>query len=61
MKTEGGEFTPIELLIIVPIITILAAIAIPIFLEAQLRDKVTQALTEMRTNWPSNKYLQPKP
>lgn len=42
-------FTLIELLIVVAIIAILAAIAVPNFLEAQTRAKVSRALTDMRT------------
>ncbi len=42
-------FTLIELLIVVAIIAILAAIAVPNFLEAQMRAKVTRAITDMRT------------
>ncbi len=41
-------FTLIELLIVVAIIAILAAIAIPNFLEAQVRAKVSRAKSDMR-------------
>jgi prepilin-type N-terminal cleavage/methylation domain-containing protein len=42
-------FTLIELLIVVAIIAILAAIAVPNFIEAQTRAKVSRAMADMRT------------
>ncbi|MEO8377687.1 MAG: prepilin-type N-terminal cleavage/methylation domain-containing protein [Candidatus Sumerlaeota bacterium] len=47
MKTKA--FTLIELLIVVAIIAILAAIAVPNFLEAQTRAKVARVKSDLRT------------
>jgi prepilin-type N-terminal cleavage/methylation domain-containing protein len=49
IQTNKKGFTLIELLIVVAIIAILAAIAIPNFLQAQTRSKVSRNQSDMRT------------
>jgi prepilin-type N-terminal cleavage/methylation domain-containing protein len=44
-----AAFTLIELLVVVAIIAILSAVAVPNFLEAQLRSKVSRARSDLRT------------
>ena len=46
---KGSGFTLIELLIVIAIILILIAIALPNFLEAQVRAQVTKALADGRS------------
>ena len=49
MRSDRKAFTLIELLIVVAIIAILAAIAVPNFMEAQVRSKVSRVKNDVRS------------
>jgi len=49
VRKDSASFTLIELLIVVAIIAILALIAVPNFLEAQTRAKVSRVKADLRT------------
>lgn len=48
-KTPSGGFTLIELLVVVGVIAILAAIALPNFLEAQVRARTSRVVADLKT------------
>ncbi|MCA9445423.1 MAG: hypothetical protein KC964_31830 [Candidatus Omnitrophica bacterium] len=49
LSRSGGGFTLIDLLIVIAIILILIVIALPSFLEAQVRSRVARAKSGIRT------------
>lgn len=47
--SHGPAFTLVELLVVVAVVAILAAIAVPAFLEAQIRSKISRVHSDFRT------------
>ena len=48
LQTRRGGFTLVEIMIVVAIIALLAAIAVPNFLRARKRSQATQVLEDLR-------------
>ena len=49
IKSKHGGFTLVEIMIVVAIIALLAAIAVPNFLRSRKRSQATQILEDLRT------------